>query len=70
MHTQTHNACFNVRTSMPQVGADINLAANVSWRKDLLAFVPGLGPRKAQALLQVRELVRKHCMVCEWRAVV
>lgn len=32
---------------------DINSASNVNWRKDMLAFVPGLGPRKAQALLQV-----------------
>ena len=37
----------------PQVGVDINLAANVAWRRDALKFVPGLGPRKAQALLQV-----------------
>lgn len=35
-----------------QVGVEINLAANVSWRRDMLSFVPGLGPRKAQALLQ------------------
>ncbi|KAF5840153.1 hypothetical protein DUNSADRAFT_17637 [Dunaliella salina] len=39
-------------TAVSQVGADINLASNIGWRKDLLAFVPGLGPRKAQALLQ------------------
>lgn len=32
----------------------MNLAANVAWRRDVLQFVPGLGPRKAQALLQVR----------------
>lgn len=37
-----------------QVGVDINLAANVPWRSHSLQFVPGLGPRKAQALLQVR----------------
>lgn len=30
---------------------DINLAANVQWRRDVLQFVPGLGPRKAQALM-------------------
>lgn len=35
-----------------QVGADVNLAANVGWRRGVLPFVPGLGPRKAQALLQ------------------
>ena len=34
------------------MGVDINLAANISWRRDVLPFVPGLGPRKAQALLQ------------------
>ncbi len=28
--------------------------ANVGWHQHLLQFVPGLGPRKAQALLQVR----------------
>jgi transcription elongation factor SPT6 len=32
---------------------DINLAAAVPWRREVLQFVPGLGPRKAQALLQV-----------------
>lgn len=31
---------------------DVNLACNVQWRSDLLAYVPGLGPRKAGALLQ------------------
>ncbi len=34
-----------------QVGVDVNLAANVPWRQELLQFVPGLGPRKASALL-------------------
>ena len=29
----------------------MNLAANVPWRQELLSFVPGLGPRKAAALL-------------------
>ncbi len=37
-----------------QVGVDVNLVANVGWHQHLLQFVPGLGPRKAQALLQVR----------------
>lgn len=30
---------------------DVNLACNVAWRSELLQFVPGLGPRKAGALL-------------------
>ncbi len=28
------------------------MACNVAWRAELLQFVPGLGPRKANALLQ------------------
>ncbi|GAX85636.1 hypothetical protein CEUSTIGMA_g13051.t1 [Chlamydomonas eustigma] len=39
-------------TALSQVGVDINLAANVSWRRDCLAYVPGLGPRKARSLLE------------------
>jgi transcription elongation factor SPT6 len=39
-------------TTVSQVGVDINLAANVSWRRDCLQYVPGLGPRKARALLE------------------
>ncbi len=44
-----------------QVGVDINLAANVGWHQHVLQFVPGLGPRKAQALLQVCVCVC-HCL--------
>lgn len=29
----------------------MNLACNVAWRSELLQFLPGLGPRKAGALL-------------------
>jgi transcription elongation factor SPT6 len=39
-------------TALAQVGVDINLLANVSWRRDCLAYVPGLGPRKARSLLE------------------
>ena len=35
-----------------QVGVDINAAAAHAWRAAPLAFVPGLGPRKSQALLR------------------
>ncbi|KAG2438290.1 hypothetical protein HYH02_010988 [Chlamydomonas schloesseri] len=38
-------------TAGAQVGVDVNLACNVPWRSELLQFVPGLGPRKAGALL-------------------
>eukprot|EP00798_Chlamydomonas_sp_ICE-L_P017811 gene17811-24189_t len=38
-------------TCVAQVGVDINLAANVMWRRDVLHYVPGLGPRKARALI-------------------
>ncbi|KAG1668310.1 hypothetical protein FOA52_011207 [Chlamydomonas sp. UWO 241] len=38
-------------TAISQIGVDINLAANVAWRRDALQFVPGLGPRKSRALL-------------------
>lgn len=34
-----------------QVGVDINLLAANSWMCPMLTFVPGLGPRKAQSLL-------------------
>jgi len=39
------------------VGVDVNAAAATPWRAPPLAFVAGLGPRKAQALLRaaVRE---------------
>lgn len=39
-------------TAVAQVGVDINLAANVVWRREALQFVPGLGPRKARSLLE------------------
>lgn len=35
-----------------QVGADINVMASETWQAASLPFVAGLGPRKAQALLQ------------------
>ncbi|GLI70134.1 hypothetical protein VaNZ11_014942 [Volvox africanus] len=38
-------------TAAAQTGVDVNLACNVAWRSELLQFVPGLGPRKAGALL-------------------
>lgn len=35
-----------------QVGVDINRVAHSAWQAPPLAFVAGLGPRKAQALLR------------------
>lgn len=35
-----------------QVGADINVMASNMWQASSLPFVAGLGPRKAQSLLQ------------------
>ena len=35
-------------TAAAQVGVDLNLAANVMWRRDVLQYVPGLGPRKVR----------------------
>ena len=35
-----------------QVGADINLMASNTWQASTLSFIAGLGPRKAQSLLQ------------------
>ena len=43
-------------TAVSQVGVDVNLAANVSWRRDCLQYVPGLGPRKARALLEAMQV--------------
>ena len=40
-----------------QVGVDVNAAGAALWRAPPLAFVAGLGPRKAQALL--RAVVRE-----------
>lgn len=37
-------------TAVAQQGADINVCAARAWQLPKLAFVPGLGPRKAQAL--------------------
>lgn len=37
---------------MAQVGVDVNAAAASPWRAPPLAFVAGLGPRKAQTLLR------------------
>lgn len=33
------------------MGVELNVMANVSWRAPSLQFVAGLGPRKAQGLL-------------------
>jgi len=38
-------------TAVAQVGVDINAMAANTWRQAPLQFVPGLGPRKAKALL-------------------
>ncbi|KAI8473488.1 MAG: hypothetical protein J3K34DRAFT_518962, partial [Monoraphidium minutum] len=39
-------------TAMAQCGVDINAAAAHPWRQPALQFVPGLGPRKAGALIK------------------
>lgn len=38
--------------AVAQVGVDVNAAVAAPWRAAPLAFVPGLGPRKAAALLR------------------
>jgi hypothetical protein len=38
-------------TAVSQVGVDLNAMAANTWRQAPLQFVPGLGPRKARALL-------------------
>jgi hypothetical protein len=38
-------------TGVSQVGVDINAMVANPWRQGPLQFVPGLGPRKARALL-------------------
>ena len=43
-------------SAVAQVGLDVNLAANVSWRRDCLQYVPGLGPRKARALMEAMQV--------------
>ena len=43
-------------SAVSQVGLDVNLAANVSWRRDCLQYVPGLGPRKARALMEAMQV--------------
>ena len=45
-------------SAVAQVGLDVNLAANVSWRRDCLQYVPGLGPRKARALMEAIQVRR------------
>ena len=36
-----------------QVGASINAMVHIDWMSQTLQFVPGLGPRKARALIKV-----------------
>jgi transcription elongation factor SPT6 len=38
-------------SAVSQVGVDINAMVANPWRQGPLQFVPGLGPRKARALL-------------------
>ena len=40
----------------PQVGSDINAMSAQPWRQPQLAFVPGLGPSKADSLLRALAL--------------
>jgi transcription elongation factor SPT6 len=39
-------------TATSQVGIDLNAVASCAWLSTPLQFVPGLGPRKASALLR------------------
>jgi len=39
-------------TAVAQCGVDVNAAAAHPWRNPALQFVPGLGPRKAAALVK------------------
>jgi transcription elongation factor SPT6 len=39
-------------SSAAQIGLDLNLAASVPWRATYLPFIPGMGLRKASALLR------------------
>lgn len=43
--------CQTLITGVSQVGVDINSMVANPWRQGPLQFVPGLGPRKARALL-------------------
>ena len=40
-------------TSIAQEGVCVNSCVQKDWLSPMLQFVPGLGPRKAQALLKV-----------------
>lgn len=46
-----HTHAQTLITAVAQVGVDVNAIAAHPWRAGPLAFVPGLGPRKARALL-------------------
>ena len=37
---------------VPQIGVDLNFVSQTAWMATQLQFVPGLGPRKALALLK------------------
>ena len=41
-------------TALAQEGVSINECVNKDWLAPMLQFLPGLGPRKAQALVKVR----------------
>lgn len=45
-------------TAVSQVGVNLNACVHVDWLAQALPFVPGLGPRKARALVKVRSLLR------------
>eukprot|EP00803_Ostreobium_quekettii_P005930 evm.model.scf_2055.3 EVM.evm.TU.scf_2055.3 scf_2055:9429-23821(-) len=40
-----------IMTAVNQLGVNLNLIANIGWQSSTLQFVSGLGPRKAQAIL-------------------
>lgn len=59
------NPCCDV---LLQVGVDLNVVAKIPWMAAPLQFVPGLGPRKARAVLEgVR---RKEFAACRKELVV
>jgi transcriptional accessory protein Tex/SPT6 len=49
--TRAQTQAQTLITAVSQVGVDINAMVANAWRQAPLAFVPGLGPRKARTLL-------------------
>lgn len=54
------SCCQTFITAVAQVGVDINAIAANPWRQAPLQFVPGLGPRKAKALIKAIAANENH----------